>query len=139
MHSIDRINNNGNYEPSNCKWSSKKEQQRNREITQKITIEGVTYTIAELAELSKHKFDTIKNRVKKYKTLAEIINPSKNVFKDGLKLGGIANGLKKNALTHCKYGHEFDLQNTHITPQGWRRCRKCHAITEKERRLNIKN
>ncbi len=29
-HSIDRIDNNGNYEPSNCKWSTHHEQQRNK-------------------------------------------------------------------------------------------------------------
>ena len=29
-HSLDRINNNGNYTPTNCKWSTKQEQMRNR-------------------------------------------------------------------------------------------------------------
>jgi hypothetical protein len=63
---IDRIDSYGNYEPSNCKWSTELEQQRNRRNNVSIMWNGETHILIEWSEMLGIKLDTLHKRLYKY-------------------------------------------------------------------------
>ena len=50
---IDRINNDGNYEPNNCRWVTIAEQQRNKSTNRFITYNNETHCISEWCKILK--------------------------------------------------------------------------------------
>lgn len=76
---IDRIDVNGNYEPSNCRWIAKAEQSRNSRKNVYFTHNGTTKTISEWAREFDIPLTTFRRRVLENRPFEQII--SKNRLK----------------------------------------------------------
>lgn len=65
--SIDRINVNGNYEPSNCRWIPLRDQAYNKTTSKLLTCRGITLTIAEWSQRTGIPYEAIYQRIVRLK------------------------------------------------------------------------
>lgn len=60
---LDRIDNDGDYTPSNCRWVTMKENSNNRSSCHYVTAFGETHSLKEWSEILGISYNTLKKRV----------------------------------------------------------------------------
>lgn len=73
-HTIERVNNNGGYNKSNCKWATKEEQFSNTRRNHYVVLKGEKKTVKQLSKQFGISQPTLAYRLKNWKSLTTILN-----------------------------------------------------------------
>lgn len=72
---LGRINNDGDYEPGNCRWETHVQQARNKRNTRKVSHQGLDLTLAEWSERTGIKYCTLWSRWRRGLDPSSILSP----------------------------------------------------------------
>jgi hypothetical protein len=118
LHSIERVENSGDYDPSNCKWATPREQSNNFRRNRPITYAGRTMNQAEWARFLGIGIPTLKNRIRSGWPLERALSPEihKGWTKTSITFGGETLSMTEWAK---RKGLPFDVLRQRLGKLHW--------------------